>query len=296
VSPYPLRCLLALTLASAAFGAPSAAVNLWPATPPAEKGGLPPEGETSKPTDDLVGGRFVSRIGNVSTPTLTFYPAPAQSNTGTTVLVCPGGGYYILAWDLEGTEVCTWLNSIGVNAALLKYRVPRRPGREDYAAPLEDAQRAMGVIRHHAAEWKVNPGRVGVLGFSAGGNLAAVLSAASGRAYPRVDASDDFSTHPDFQILVYPAYLAKEGGGVVPSTAATPYTPPTFMVMAEDDPVNADNVLYYGIALKAAKVPFELHIYPTGGHGYGLRPTMNYITTWPARATDWLKSRGLLVP
>ena len=296
VTPHPLRYAMALTLASLTLGAPTTAIPLWPGAAPGEKGGLPPEADTIKPTDNLVGGRTVAKIGNVSTPTLAFYPAPKDTATGTTVLVCPGGGYYILALDLEGTEVCTWLNSIGVDAVLLKYRVPRRAGREPSAAPLEDAQRAMGIIRQHATEWGVNPGRLGVLGFSAGGNLCAILSARAGRDYPRVDAADDYSFHPDFQLLIYPAYLVKEGGGttVLPESAVTPATPPTFLVMAADDPIDATNVLAYGQALKQAKVPMELHVYPSGGHGYGLRPTKDEVTTWPARAADWLRARGLL--
>ncbi len=296
MTPHPLRYAAGLLCASLALGAPLDPINLWPGTPPGEKGGLPAEHESAKPSDPLVGGRTVMKTADVSTPTLTFYPAPAGQATGTTVVVFPGGGYYILAWDLEGTEVCDWLNSIGVNAVLVKYRVPRREGRAPSAAPLEDAQRALGLTRLHAKEWAVNPGRIGILGFSAGGNLCAVLSASTARTYPKLDAADDQPFAPNFQVLVYPAYLAKDdtGPGLMPDVAVTPATPPTFLVMAEDDPVHVENVFAYGLALKAAQVPMELHVYPTGGHGYGLRPSRDNVTTWPARVADWMRHRGLL--
>jgi acetyl esterase/lipase len=278
-------------------GAEPTSLRLWPGVPPGDKGGLGPEADTDKPTDALIGGRSVKKIANVADPTITLYRPPAGKETGAAVLVCPGGGYYILATDLEGTEVCDWLNSIGVTGVLLKYRVPRREGRPSYAPPLEDAQRAMGLVRLHALDWGIDPGRIGVLGFSAGGNLAAVISAGAGtRAYPRIDSADDLNCRPNFQVLVYPAYLVKEGSGseINPEVAVTAGTPPTFMAMAEDDPVHVENVLGYAMALQKAKVPMELHVYPTGGHGYGLRRTPDFVTTWPDRAADWMRSRGLL--
>jgi len=297
VTPHVARSALALMCAGICRGADPSPIRLWPGAAPGEKGGLPAEEDTSGPKGDLIAGRAVIRIGNVTDPTIAVYRPPADRDTGTAVLVCPGGGYYILALDLEGTEVCQWLNSIGVTAVLLKYRVPRREGREPYAAPLEDAQRAMGILRTHAAEWGIDPGRIGALGFSAGGDLAAVLSAGTGtRSYPRVDEEDDVSCRPNFQILVYPGYLVEDGGGMAvrPEAAVTGQTPPTFLVMAQDDPVHVENVLGYALALQKAKVPMELHVYPAGGHGYGLRPTREFVTTWPARAADWLRSRGLL--
>ena len=271
-------------------------IRLWPGAAPGEKGGLGEEQDTTKPSDNLVAGKPVIRIGNVSDPTITVYRPTADRNTGAAVVVCPGGGYHILALDLEGTEVCEWLNSIGVTGVLLKYRVPRREGRPAYAAPLQDAQRAVGLVRSRAKEWAIQPGRVGVLGFSAGGNLCAVLSAsAGGRSYPRVDDADDVSCHPDFQVLIYPGGLVKEGGdSLVPEVAVTGDTPPTFLAMAQDDPVRVENALAYASALQQAKVPLELHVYPTGGHGYGLRPAKDFVTSWPQRAADWMGSRGLL--
>ncbi len=277
-------------------GAEPAPIRLWPGAAPGETGGLGAERETTKPADRLIGGRPVSRITDVADPTIEVYRPAGATDTGAAVLVCPGGGYYILALDLEGTEVCQWLNSIGVTGVLLKYRVPRREGRPLVAAPLEDAQRAMGLIRLHAKEWGIDPSRVGSLGFSAGGHLSAALSAGSGgRWYSRVDAADDLSCRPDFQILVYPAYLVKDGGYILNSEVAVgPGTPPTFVAMAQDDPAHVENALGYAMALKDAGVPMELHVYPTGGHGYGLRPAKDEVTTWPQRAADWMRSRGIL--
>jgi acetyl esterase/lipase len=297
VNPRGARCAFALFAACLCRGAEPAPIRLWPGVPPGDKGGLAAEADTSKPTDALIGGRPVNKTGNVSEPTIAVYRPQPGNDTGAAVLVCPGGGYYILAMDLEGTEVCDWLNSIGVTGVLLKYRVPLREGRPMYAAPLEDAQRAMGLIRSRADEWGIDRLRVGVLGFSAGGNLAAVLSAGKGtRSYPRVDAADDVNCRPNFQILIYPAYLVAEGVGtkVNPEVAVTGETPPTFLVMAQDDPVHVENVIGYALALQQANVPMELHVYPSGGHGYGLRPTKDFVTTWPARAADWMRSQGFL--
>jgi acetyl esterase/lipase len=273
------------------------AIRLWPGAAPGDNGGLGEEADTTKPSDNLIAGRPVIRTGNVSEPTITVYRPPADRNTGAAVVVCPGGGYHILAMDLEGTEVCEWLNSIGVTGALLKYRVPKREGRPPYAAPLQDAQRAIGLVRSHAKEWAIDPERIGALGFSAGGNLCAALSAAiGGRTYPRVDGADDVSCRPDFQLLIYPGDLVKKGGGyeISPEATVSRATPPTFLVMAQDDPVRVENVLGYALALQDVKVPMELHVYPTGGHGYGLRPSRDYVTTWPQRAADWMRSLGLL--
>jgi acetyl esterase/lipase len=294
--PFVLRFALAMAATGVMLGGVPAEVNIWPGTAPGEKGNIGPEHDTTGPQDGLIAGKPVIRLGNVSTPTVSVYHAPAGGDTGAAVLVCPGGGYFILAMDLEGTEVCEWLNSIGVTGVLLKYRVPKREGQAPYLAPLQDAQRAVGLMRAHAKEWGIDPGRIGVLGFSAGGHVCAALSASPFRKYPRVDASDDLSCVPDFQVLVYPGGLVKGEGNYSLGDELKPSasSPPTFLAMAEDDPAHAENVLAYAIALKAAKVPMELHLYPTGGHGYGLRPTKDYVTTWPQRAADWMKSRGIL--
>jgi len=213
------------------------------------------------------------------------------------VLVCPGGGYHILAMDLEGTEVCDWLNSIGVTAVLLKYRVPKREGLERHTAPLQDAQRALGLLRSRAKEFSLDPQRIGAIGFSAGGHLiAALASSAAQRAYPLMDAADAVSCRPDFNIVIYPGYLVlkDEADKINPSVQVTTNHPPTFLAMAQDDPVRVENAVLYYLALKQAGVPSELHVYPTGGHGYGLRRSEHFVTTWPDRAADWMRSRGLL--
>jgi acetyl esterase/lipase len=275
----------------------SAPILIWPHGAPDENGTFGPEHDAAKPTDDLVGGRPVAKITDVTAPAITFYPAPADKNSHATVVVFPGGGYRILAMDLEGTEVCQWLNSIGVNAVLLKYRVPQRPGLPRYAAPLQDAQRTIGMVRSHANEWRLDPNRIGVLGFSAGGHLAAALSNNyETRTYKQVDPMDTVSCRPDFAILIYPAYLTTndEGRQLSPELPVNARTPPTFLVQTEDDPVHVENSLVYYRALKDAKVPAELHIYSKGRHGYGLRPTVLPITNWPALAEEWLRSSGIL--
>jgi acetyl esterase/lipase len=276
---------------------PSIVIDLWPGIAPGEKGNIGEEKDTTKPTDQLVAGKRVIRLGNVSKPAISIHRPPADKDTGASVLVCPGGGYHILAMDLEGTEVCEWLNSIGVTAVLLKYRVPKREGLERHAAPLQDAQRALGLLRSRAKEFGLDPKRIGALGFSAGGHLIAALASSSAqRTYPSLDAADSVSCRPDFNIVIYPGYLVlkDEGDKINPSVAVTTNHPPTFLVMAQDDPVRVENAVLYYLTLKQAGVPSELHVYPTGGHGYGLRRSEHFVTTWPDRATDWMRSRGLL--
>ncbi len=289
-----------MAVAVSTWAAEPKPVALWPGKAPGETKDLPPEGDTTKPADRPVAGKAVVRLGNVANPTLTVYSPAAEKNTGAAVLVCPGGGYNILAWDLEGTEICAWLNSLGVTGVLVKYRVPRRAGLEKHAAPLQDAQRALGLVRQRAAELGVDPQRIGVLGFSAGGHLAAVLSNQHAtRTYEAVDAADAVSCRPDFSVLIYPAYLTikEKGDAVAPELPVSgTVTPPTFLAMAEDDPIRVETALFYYAALKNAKVPAEMHLYPKGGHGYGLRRTADDVTTWPDRVGDWLKASGWLKP
>ena len=292
-----LMCFALFSALNCFTSEPFKVIELWPNGAPGEKGNIGEERDTTKPTDQLIAGKPVIRLGNVSKPTISINRPPAGKDTGAAVLVFPGGGYHILAMDLEGTEVCDWLNSIGVTGVLLKYRVPKREGLEKHAAPLQDAQRALGLVREHAKEWGIDPKRIGVLGFSAGGHLAAALSRnCDERTYPPMDAADKESCRPDFQILIYPGGLTKkdEGDKVAPEVAVTTNTPPTFIAIAGDDPVRVENALFYALALSNAKVPVELHVYPTGGHGYGLRPSKEVVTTWPQRAADWMRSRGLL--
>jgi acetyl esterase/lipase len=295
----PCVFIFALALATSALRAETTpvVVNLWPDVAPGEKGDIGEEKDITKPTDGKPGGKSIIRLGNVSKPTITVYAPPADKANGAAVVVCPGGGYSILALDLEGTEICEWLNSIGVTGVLLKYRVPKRAGLEKHTAALQDVQRALGIVRSQAKEWHLDPTRIGVLGFSAGGHLAAAASNNyETRMYPHVDAADDVSCRPDFAVLIYPAYLTvkEEGDKIAPELPITAQTPPTFIVMAEDDHVRVETALFYTLALKNAKVPCELHIYPTGGHGYGLRPNGLAVTTWPQRAGEWMGARGLL--
>lgn len=271
-------------------------INLWPATPPGKIAAKGVERDTSDEKSRQVEGQWVTRLGDVSQPTLTLYPAPPQANTGTCVMVCPGGGYNILAWNLEGTEVCQWLNSIGVSAALLKYRVPR-VGKDVPIEPLQDAQRALSILRSRASEWHIRPDRIGVLGFSAGGHLSARVSTRyDQRAYEAIDDIDQTSSRPDFALLIYPAYLFDKNREelIQPDLPVNPQTPPMFLTMAMDDPIDPENVLRMSTALKRAKVANEVHLYPTGGHGYGLRKNQHAATSWPQQAERWMQSRGLL--
>lgn len=286
-----IAALALLTLTAAAADP----IRLWPAAAPGETASVGEEKDQSKPGQGLVAGKPVIRTGNVSDPTLTVYSPPKDKDTGTAIVVCPGGGYSILAYDLEGTEVCEWLNSIGVTGILVKYRVPARKERPRFEAPLQDAQRAISLTRKNAAEWGINPQRIGVLGFSAGGHLAAITSNSPALSYPAIDAADT-GFKPDFAVLIYPAYLTskEQPSVVVPELPVSEKTPPTFIAMSQDDPVGVEGALHYSLALKKAKVPFEMHIYPVGGHGYGMRRTDKMVTTWPDRVADWMQSNGWL--
>jgi len=290
-------CLLLFLIVNGLAAEPAGIIDLWPKGAPGEKGDIGEEKDMTKPSDNLIAGKPVIRLGNVSKPTISIYRPPADKETGAAALVFPGGGYHILAMDLEGTEVCAWLNSLGVTAVLLKYRVPKRAGLERHAAPLQDAQRAFGIVRRRANELNIDPKRIGVVGFSAGGHLAAALGAScEQRTYPAIDGADEVSCRPDFAILIHPGYLTlkDEGDKVAPDVKVSSNSPPTFIVMTQDDPVRVENAVFYFMALKQANVPSELHVYPTGGHGYGLRRTEHFVTTWPDRAADWMRSRGLL--
>ena len=273
-------------------------LRLWPGEAPGAPANLPPETDTTTLKDRLIAGKPIIRLGNVSIPTLTVY-SPTGKNTGAAVVVFPGGGYRILAIDLEGTEVCDWLNAAGMTCLLVKYRVPDSGPYPKSAAALEDAQRVLGIARLHAAEWHVDPHRIGVLGFSAGGHLAAALSTHySQRLYDPVDAADQQGCRPDFAVIVYPGYLAlaEQNFAPNPEIHVTGETPPSFIVQAEDDPVHVENATIYFLELKNAKVPAELHVYAEGGHGYGLRRTDLPVTRWPELVETWLHTIHVLTP
>ncbi|HTH53696.1 MAG TPA: alpha/beta hydrolase [Edaphobacter sp.] len=291
-----IQLLFALLLCAAFGQAQQVTLPLWPNANPEPYTGAP-ETDITKTTDRLVAGRPLAHLTNISKPTLAFYPAPASNNSGTTIVVFPGGGYRILAYDLEGTEVCTWLNSIGVNCALVKYRVPIQKHFPEDTSDIEDAQQAMRITRSHASEWHLDPHRVGVLGFSAGGHLVVILGNHPDFKRANEPASESaVNARPDFVVGIYPAYLAEPPAlttlspGLDPSTN----TPPTFLLQAEDDPVHVENVLVYFQALKQLKVPTELHVYAEGGHGYGLRPTELPVSHWPSLVETWLHTIHML--
>ncbi len=271
-------------------------ISIWPQGAPAGHPDAPPdtnsEADTTTAKDNLIAGKPLIRLGHVTNPTLTIYP-PKDNNSGAAIVVFPGGGYSILAMDLEGTEVCDWLTSSGITCALLKYRVPGSGPFPKSAAALQDAQRAMGIVRLHAAEWHIDPHRIGVLGFSAGGHLAAAVSTHyDERLYTAVDAADQQSCRPDFAVVIYPGYLGTGDRRLTlnPDVPVTDKTPPTILVQAEDDNVGVENAVAYFLALKAVKVPAELHIYASGGHGYGLRRTELPVTAWPRVVSAWLRT------
>lgn len=278
-------------------------VPIWPAAPPHSR---PVDGpEVAGTVVDaaghprLVGGRPWTYVDKVSLPTMTVY-SPQGANSGAAVVVFPGGGYNILAIDLEGTEVCDWLTSKGITCVLLKYRVPCAkvgPYRNCPTA-LEDAQRTVGLLRSEAARWQIDPRKIGVLGFSAGGHMAAAASTHfQKRLHAPVDAADKASCRPDFAVVLYPGHLAvpERDFALNPDIRVTSKTPPTFLLQAEDDPVDpVENSLVYYAALRKAGVPAEMHVYVKGGHAFGLRPTASPITGWPALVETWLKAIGML--
>jgi len=275
-------------------------IPIWPNGVPGGSTANPPaEVDTSDAKSQLIAGKPLVRLGNVSTPTITLYKPKAAKEPAPAVVVFPGGGYQILAIDLEGTEVCDWLNSAGITCVLLKYRVPNTGPYPKSPAALQDAQRAVGLVREHAAEWGIDSKRVGVLGFSAGAHLAAALSTHfDKRLYDLVDTADQLSCRPDFAVIVYPGYLANEEQGMATNPEIKPMeqTPPTFIVQAEDDPVHVENATNYFLQLKQAKVPAELHVYAEGGHGYGLRRTALPVTAWPQLVETWLHTIGIVQP
>jgi acetyl esterase/lipase len=255
----------------------------------------------------LVAGKTWAYVGNVSRPTMTVY-SPKEKNTGAAVIVFPGGGYEILAIDLEGTEACDWLTSKGITCVLLKYRVPGDPSeRYPKSGPypkspmaLEDAQRTLGLVRFHAAEWHIDPHKIGVLGFSAGGHLVAAMSTHfEHRLYPAVDAADRESCRPDFAVAIYPGHLslADNSFALNPDigTHINRQTPPTFLLQNEDDHVDRveDSLSYYA-ELKKAGVPVEMHLYAQGGHAFGLRRTKFPATRWPQLVETWLATIGMI--
>jgi acetyl esterase/lipase len=297
-----LPFLLALSLLSApALAQTHQTILLWPNGNPEPTKVTGPERDPTTDANRMYAGKLTVRITDVSQPSLTVYPTPAATNTGAAVLVFPGGGYDHLAWNMEGIEVCDWLNSIGITGVLVKYRVPENGHYPANTEDLEDAQQAMRITRAHAVEWHIDPKKVGVIGFSAGAHLAVVISTHPEFQSPNVPAST-IDTRPNFQLVMYPAYLlgsSSQGlaGKVDPAVQPDDKTPPTFLVMAENDhTAHVETALVYYQALKDAQIPAELHLYTQGGHGFGLRPTDLPISHWPAVAEIWLHTIHILGP
>ena len=273
-------------------------VPIWPKEPPdAQPLPGPEEMKTVKDPRISAGEPWI-QVNNVSTPTMTVY-SPKGKNTGAAMVVLPGGGYKVLAIDLQGTEICDWLTSKGITAVLLKYRVPtpRLGEYRESAQALQDAQRTLGLVRLHAAEWQIDPRKIGVIGFSAGGHMVTALSTHfEKRSYAPVDAADKESCRPDFAIALYPGHLSNDDKklDLNPNVPVTGNTPPTFLLHAEDDPVNSvNNSLVYYLALKKAGVPVEMHLYAEGGHAFGVRRTKLPITDWPKLVETWLGTIGM---
>jgi acetyl esterase/lipase len=278
-----------------AWAAEPATLKLWPGKPPGDEGlSLPPEADLTKPEDKLIAGRRIIKLGNVSEPTLAVYRPAKEKDTGAAVVICPGGGHRILAYDLEGTEVARWLNTFGVTGIVLKYRVPARDKQKPWLAAVQDAQRAMSLARGRASEWGIDAKRIGILGFSAGGETAALTAVLAERQYSPVDDADKVPSRPDFAVLVYPGGLVdrEDKTRLRDHVRVTKDTPSTFLVHAFDDGVPVENSLLFYLALKKAGVASELHAYDRGGHGYGLRPTEQPVTSWPKRCEEWLKASG----
>ncbi|OAI54815.1 xylanase [Planctomycetaceae bacterium SCGC AG-212-F19] len=294
-------CLI--TLGSSLAADKTMVVDLWPGKPPGDVG-IPGEEKffqlqvKGKPYE--VGGKPTKWLTNVSKPTLTVYPAPKDKNTGIAMLICPGGGYHNLGWDVEGEEVAAWLNSVGMTGIILKYRCPRRPGDVKGVppiGPLKDAQRAVSLVRSKAAEWGIDPKKIGMVGFSAGGHLAAATAMNfDKRAYDALDDIDKVSCRPDFAVSLYSGYLVGNENEVLSADMrASKETPPILLIHASDDAISKvqNSVILY-LALKQAGAPAELHIYATGGHGFGVREVGHPCSTWTVRCTDWLRNQGFV--
>jgi acetyl esterase/lipase len=276
---------------------PSLVEPIWPGKPPGETKELGPERDTTKPGQKDPGGKPIIRLTDVSIPTVAVYRPSKERDSGTSVIICPGGGHSILAYNHEGTETAEWLAGLGVTGIVLKYRVPTRtPDGQRWLAAVQDAQRSVSFVRSRAKEWGLNPQRIGILGFSAGGETAGLTSYFADRQYSAVDDVDRVSFRPDFSMLIYPAYFEKKGEPTKmrEDVTITKEAPPTFLVHAWDDPVTVFSSLHIATELRKVNVPTELHVYATGGHGYGMRDTGEPVNSWPERAADWLRRNNYL--
>jgi acetyl esterase/lipase len=301
--PIVVALVLGAVVASAAEH--PLVLDVWPHGPPDEPGSIGPERTRMSPRLDRKQVEVTEQtllITDVTKPTVTLYRPPKDIDTGTLIIICPGGGYWDLYWQLEGEEVASWLNSIGVTGAILKYRVPRRPDEpkaEPARRPLQDAQRAVSLVRSKAKEWNISPERIGIVGFSAGGHLAiATATSFEQRTYARIDDIDEVSCRPDFAILVYPGYLKpKDKDELAPGLRIPAGTPPVFLAHGGADiisPPEHSVVLY--LALRRAGIPAELHVYANTAHDFGVRPSERPYSTWTKTCAAWLREGGFLKP
>jgi acetyl esterase/lipase len=291
---------LALCLSRAAVASTPIVMDLWPGKPP---GDLPVRGpeKTVIRTSPLYGTNTL--VTNVTKPTLTVYlPDNKERNTGTAMVICPGGGYWDLYWDVEGEQVAEWLNLHGITGIILKYRVPRPPSvpeRDTPIGPQLDAQRAVSTVRSRAAEWGINPKRIGIVGFSVGGHLAiATATGFEARKYDRIDSIDDVSSRPDFAILCYSGFLkAYDKDEIWPGLHIPANTPPVMLVHASDDTMsNSEHSVVMYLALKRAGIPVEMHLFGSGEHDFGVRQDERLPSSWPELCIKWLHSLDLLGP
>jgi len=304
LSAVAVAALIGSCFAGASLSMPTVAaepdevIRLWEGRPPGFQVDAGEERNLSNADSRKVAGKSVIRLGGVSDPELHVYRPAEGAEQETAIVICPGGGFSILAWDLEGTEVAEWLQSIGVTAAVLKYRTPTRDDDPRWQAPASDAQRAVRQLRARsaAADWGIE--HLGILGFSAGGQTAARAAVAAGQPYyPPQDSLDrDVSAQVDFAVLVYPAYLLGDDGKLDPAFAANDATPPMFFAHAQDDPITCLGSVELFRTQQQAGIPSELHVYAGGGHGFGMRPTVHACSRWPARCEAWMRQGGWLPP
>lgn len=301
IRPRHLSILLLLVLVCglrAANAAEPLVVEVWPGNPAGDAAQIGEE----KWLDPRPGDKWQKWVTNVTKPTLTIYRPASEKDNGAAALICPGGGYHALMWDLEGEEVAQWLNSLGVTGMILKYRCPRRPGDTKGVpapGPLKDAQRAMSLVRSRASEWKIDPNRIGMIGFSAGGHLVgATATNFAKRAYQPVDKIDEISCRPDFGIMAYSGYFYEfDKKELSPTVPIITNTPPLFFVHATDDRVSeVDHSVMFYLALKRAGIPSEMHLYSQGGHGFGVRQDGGPCAGWTRTCAEWLDRNGMLKP
>ncbi len=279
---FALACVVGSFATSSRADEPTK-LNVWPAKAPGDLGPAKQEQWTKM------------KVTNVTVPTLTIFRPEKSKNTGVAIIVCPGGGYTNLMMDYEGEDVAKWLTTQGITGIVLKYRVPAPQGTPRYLPALQDAQRSMSIVRAKAGEWKIDPKRIGMLGFSAGGHLVvATATNFDKRAYEAIDDIDKQNTRPDFVVSIYPGGVIKRNSDQLSEEIhVTSNTPPTFIAQATDDRLSENAVFLY-LALKRANVPVELHLYSTGGHGFGMKPSDKPCATWPQRMIEWMHVQGVL--